>query len=95
MLFRVPSNNVKIRKYKKIPISIERPIPDNLKDILGAGDIPKRAAVKCKSKATVSVEASPKKNKKQWKTKSKLAVVHEDVEERTHSNVRDTRFHNE
>ncbi|CAH1436211.1 unnamed protein product [Lactuca virosa] len=90
MLSWVPSNNVKIRKYKKIPISGERQIPDDLKDILDVGDIPKRIGVKCKSKATVVVEASPKKNKKQRKTKSKKskpAIVDQDSEERTHNNV--------
>lgn len=76
----VPSSNFIIEKYRKILAFGQRPIPDDLKAILDAGDISKRIGVKHKGK-TDFIEASPKKAKKQRKTKSKKskhAVVDED-----------------
>lgn len=82
ILSRLPLENVIIQKYKNIHISGERPIPDNFKACLDAGDISKRTGVKRKGKAIVN--AVPKKAKSQTKLKSKKlkpAVVGENLDE--------------
>lgn len=48
MLSRIPMDNVIIQKYKKLPLSGETPIHDDLKAILDVGDIAKRVGVKRK-----------------------------------------------
>lgn len=45
-LSKVPSENVIIQKYRKLHVSGERPITDDLEAILDVGDIPKLTGVK-------------------------------------------------
>ncbi|CAI9275374.1 unnamed protein product [Lactuca saligna] len=60
-------------------------VPTSLQEILDAGDVPKRGRTKRKVKAT---EVLSKKFKPQRKPKSKSAVMDEDSEEITKSDVR-------
>ena len=97
MLVKVPSDNVIVNEYRKLPLSSVRPITDKLQKLIEEGTKPKRGGKRKAKVGPSDVVRAPKKARKQAKKpRSPSSVVWENSKSRTLTEVRDKgTFHNE